>query len=62
MSGIQSGVILERLLAMIALVAALLLLFQQEALLEQQYQMTAKQILCEPLLTGEGEEGYAGFS
>ena len=61
MSGIQPGVVLERLLAMIAITAALLFLFLQEALLEKQYQMTAEQILREPLLTGEREEGYAGF-
>ena len=58
MSGIQPGVVLERFLA---ITAALLFLFRQEALLEKQYQMTAEQILREPLLTGEREEGYAGF-
>ena len=62
MSGIQAGVMLERLLAVIALTAALMLLFRQEALLEQQYHLTAERILCEPVLTQEGKEGHAGIS
>ena len=62
MSGIQAGVMLERLLAVLALTAALTLLFQQEALLERQYRLTAERILCEPVLTQEGKESHAGIS
>ena len=44
---------LERILAAILLAAAVAMLFWQEDLLYQQYQVTAGRILCEPILTKE---------
>lgn len=53
MVGIQTGIMLEKVMSALLLAAALGFLLQQEKVIEEQYRITAERILQEPVLIAE---------